>query len=159
MNLEIYIMKYKKEDFINGIRILGKEFVKNNRNKGILIINNRKTKFKEFITDLYYFKEDEVKIKMIITKRICKGNDMFKDCESLLDFSVYNGDEDFDISSENNENWSNESSFKSDDFFDELDIPLYQNIRKNPKNSEVVAKTEEFSKKSEISSIINKLNV
>ena len=38
-------MTYKNENNLNDFRILGEEFVRNNGNKGILIINNKKIKF------------------------------------------------------------------------------------------------------------------
>ena len=41
MDIDIYKMKYKFEKSINYL-ILGEEFVKNNKNKGKLIINNKK---------------------------------------------------------------------------------------------------------------------
>ena len=42
MDVEIYKMTYKKRK--NELVILGKEFVINNKNKGFLIINNKKNK-------------------------------------------------------------------------------------------------------------------
>ena len=42
MELEIYELKYKKVENNNNLRILGEDFVKNNRNKAKLIINNKK---------------------------------------------------------------------------------------------------------------------
>ena len=38
-----------KENQSDNIRLLGEDFVKNNKNKGKLIINNKKYKLKEFI--------------------------------------------------------------------------------------------------------------
>ena len=53
MEVERYKMIYTKNLstlFENDyIRILGNDFVKNNKNKGKLIINNKKYKLKEFI--------------------------------------------------------------------------------------------------------------
>ena len=42
MDFERYTVKYKTQKFSNNQRILGKEFVKNNRNKGILLIKHKK---------------------------------------------------------------------------------------------------------------------
>ena len=39
MEVELYKMIYKKENNITDLRILGEEFIKNNRNKGLLVIN------------------------------------------------------------------------------------------------------------------------
>ena len=42
MKEEIYKMRYKIEKNIDNLRILGEDFVKNNKNKGNLLINNKK---------------------------------------------------------------------------------------------------------------------
>ena len=47
--MEISKLIYKKEKNIYNIRILGETFVKNNRNKGKLIINNKKSRLKDII--------------------------------------------------------------------------------------------------------------
>ena len=47
MELEIYKMLYNRVN--NNLRILGNNFVKNNKNKGKLIVNNKKQKITEFI--------------------------------------------------------------------------------------------------------------
>ena len=51
----------EKENESNNIRILGNDFVKNNKNKGKLIINNKKNKLKEFINS-NKIKGDKIKI-------------------------------------------------------------------------------------------------
>ena len=53
----------------DNIRILGNDFVKNNKNKGKLIINNKKYKLKEFI-NIKEFKKDKIKIYMILSKEL-----------------------------------------------------------------------------------------
>ena len=58
------------EDIVNDyFRILGNDFVKNNENKGKLIINNKKYKLKEFI-NIKEFKKDKIKIYMILSKEL-----------------------------------------------------------------------------------------
>ena len=45
MEVEIYKMRYRKRNSnSNELIILGEEFVKNNKNKGYLIVNNKKKK-------------------------------------------------------------------------------------------------------------------
>ena len=67
MEIEIYQMTYKNENSLNDIRILGEEFVRNNGNKGILIINNKKMKFpKKGVISLKNIAKN--KIKMILKK-------------------------------------------------------------------------------------------
>ena len=64
---ELIIFKPKLYDEIesSNIRILGHNFVENNKNKNILIENNEKNELKEFITKRE-FKGGEIKIKMIL---------------------------------------------------------------------------------------------
>ena len=47
INMELYSMTYKLEKNQTNLRILGKEFVDNNRNKGFLIIDNKKMHLKK----------------------------------------------------------------------------------------------------------------
>ena len=47
--MEIYIMTYKIENDQKKLKLLGEEFVKNNKNKGKLIINNKKVSLKDKI--------------------------------------------------------------------------------------------------------------
>ena len=69
----IFSVWYKKEVEIKDeivsdkMRILGNDFVKKNKNKGKLIINNKKYKLKEFINDKE-IKDDRIKINMILSK-------------------------------------------------------------------------------------------
>ena len=80
MEVELYKMKYKIEKKINKLRILGEVFVKNNRNKGSLIINNKKNPLKDIII-IDYIKE--YKIQMILSKNIYNKSFMFKNCNFL----------------------------------------------------------------------------
>ena len=74
----IFSLKNKDmADFINNIyagkkdniRILGGTFVKNNRNKAKLMINNKKYSLKEFIK-VNEIKKDELKVYLIFHKNI-----------------------------------------------------------------------------------------
>ena len=46
MEAEIYKMRYNASKNTETLRILGETFVKNNKNKGKIIINNKKGKIK-----------------------------------------------------------------------------------------------------------------
>ena len=78
--MEIYKATYKTETNSGNLRILGEEFVKNNRNKIKLIINNKIVSVRDKI-----FVQNSTKIKIIIisTRSIKNKKCMFKDCESL----------------------------------------------------------------------------
>ena len=76
--------------FDNNIRILGNKFIKINRNKGKLIINNRKYSFREFMSvRYYYYYEYKLKIGLILNNHINNKSSMFEECESLIEFSSY----------------------------------------------------------------------
>ena len=77
-------MIYKIEDNKNNLRVLGKEFVKKNKNKGKLIINNKKFSLNEMISVKDITKN---KILMILYENISNKSFMFKDCYSLESFS------------------------------------------------------------------------
>ena len=80
MKAEIYKMTYKVGSNTKVIRLLGKEFIKNNRNKVKLIINNKKYKINNYISS------DDIeknKIKIILNKNICNISCMFKNCKLL----------------------------------------------------------------------------
>ena len=69
------------------LRILGEYFCRNNKNKGKIIINNKKYYLKEFI-EIKNMKEKRIKIKMVINKNLYDKSYMFKDCESLLELTI-----------------------------------------------------------------------
>jgi len=78
----IIIDIFNKND---NIRILGNDFVKNNKNKGKLIINNKKYKLKEFIKTKE-FKDDKIKINMILSKELSIISYLFDNCYKLKEF-------------------------------------------------------------------------
>ena len=96
-------MKNRKALNNKIIRVLGEEFIRNNRNKCKFIINNKKCNLIEFI-DTSNIKEDEIKIKLILKDDISNKSYMFEDCESLIKFSVNQSQKiNFEIISELNE--------------------------------------------------------
>ena len=89
MEMKRYPMKYKidkRRKNNNILNILGKNFVKNNINKGKLIIENKKYYLKEYI-ELNNFKKTELKIDILLNNDISHLNCMFRNCESLFKFS------------------------------------------------------------------------
>jgi len=89
MEKEIYRIIYKVDRNKEQIRILYTDFVKNNKNKGKLIIKNIKYNYKDFIK-INGIKSNNIKIKMIFSHDICNASYMFKNCSSLLEFKIYN---------------------------------------------------------------------
>ena len=86
MEVERYKMIYTKNLSIlfenDNIRILGNDFVKNNKNKGKLIINNKKNKLKEFI-NRNEIKGDKIKINIILNIEISNISHLFDNCYKL----------------------------------------------------------------------------
>ena len=71
-----YQMKYKideKREQKDILSILGKEFVRNNKNKGKLIIGNKKYYLNESI-QLNNNEKSELKIDILLSKDICYLN-------------------------------------------------------------------------------------
>ena len=99
MEMIRYQMKYKIDENLldNGIlNILGKVFVKNNRNKAKLIYRNKKYNLKDYFK-LYNFKKSELKIDILLSRDICNISYMFNKCESILKFSMKNNKKNYEI--------------------------------------------------------------
>ena len=87
-----FIEQKVKDKMLNdNIRILGHDFVKNNKNKAKLIINNKKYGLKDLV-NYKEFTNDKIKINMILSKDIFNISHMFKNCVKLLEISI---DDDF----------------------------------------------------------------
>ena len=93
MEVEIYKMTYKIKNDENILRILGQDFVKNNRNKGKIIINNKKFILKDIIL-VNNIKQK--KMKMLLNKNIYNKSFMFKECESLESFFILSNFDDLE---------------------------------------------------------------
>ena len=117
-NQHRFDIKFIKDKFWSDImfkrklRILGEYFCRNNKNKGKLIINNKKSEIKEFI-NIENINKEQIKIKMLLNNNLYNKSYMFKDCETLLKLEINNDEEyiedneNFDINNfelENNEN-------------------------------------------------------
>ena len=137
MKVERHKMTYKidNKEFKNKLRILGRDFVKNNSNKGKVIINNKKYKIDEFITNENN-KDNKIKIEIILNENIYNKSFMFKDCKSLLDFSNCDNYEFIDINIDNkyeildNENFLDNEENKNYNFYDNsnISIKFYQEL-------------------------------
>ena len=155
---------YELSSFINNrkslndkiIRVLGNEFIRNNRNKIKFIIKNKKSKLVEYI-DISNIKEDEIKIKLVLKDNISNKSFMFKDCESLIKLSIKTDrkinlekiselkeDKDIDIEFNNyylNNNQKNiDNIFYNCDFFDKD-----SSFSKTIENTEVSSKLSSFT--------------
>ena len=82
-------LKYKNNN--NNIRILGDEFVKNNKDNCYLIINNKEMMELQKDINIMYINDNSnlytFDIKLIKIKKITDMSYMFKDCSSLISVS------------------------------------------------------------------------
>ena len=79
--------KVRKEIISDNIRIIGHSFFENNINKVKLIINNKKIYLKELI-DMKNYKDNKIKINMIISDQLYNRSYMFENCVNLIEFSI-----------------------------------------------------------------------
>ena len=87
--------KFRNDEFFRDImdksklRIIGEYFCRNNKNKGKLIINNKKSEIKEFI-NIENINKEQIKIKMVLNNNLYNKSYMFKDCKTLLELKINN---------------------------------------------------------------------
>ena len=91
--MKVYKLIYSLENKNEKIKILDNSFIKTNKNKSILIINNKRCPLAN-ILDSKYMNTDTIKIKIELNNVANKCN-MFYDCNSLLSFSeiIYENDD------------------------------------------------------------------
>ena len=116
----------------SNIRILGHDFVNKNKNKNILIINNKKNKLKEFLTDRE-FKGDEIKIKMILIKELYHIAHMFENCSHLKEIHLYNNIT--NIPDEESQEFKESNDYSSDFYKDNNVHNIYDNCRNDDSES------------------------
>ena len=81
----IITIKYKIEKNTNEIKIFGKDFVNNNKDKCHIIYNDEDNILQEyFLIKNFNKKNDILEIKLQILKEIIDFSDMFDSCKSLL---------------------------------------------------------------------------
>ena len=83
MENEIYSLIYDIKTKNSSLRIIGEQFVRNNKNKGKIIFNNKKFPLRDLI-ELKNKINIKMKIKMILSRNCCNKNFMLKDCTSLI---------------------------------------------------------------------------
>ena len=83
MKEEKYIMYYEIKEKNNKLRILGEEFVKNNKNKGRIIYKNKIYPLQDLFL-LKNIKDEKLKIYMLLSKNCCNKSSMFNNCTSLV---------------------------------------------------------------------------
>jgi len=89
MEFEVYKMLYKIKNPETRLKILGKNFVKNNLFKGKLVINNKKQKIGECI-NINGIRNDKFKVKLLLKRKIYNKSYFFKDCSSIIELSTSN---------------------------------------------------------------------
>ena len=119
--MESFKMNYnlpKKDKIEKKIRIFGKKFVENNKNKCTTIIGNKKHRLNEHF-DLSDNKNENLKVIIMGYNFIYNKDYMFKDCKSLIEFSDYNYDTNLFLNEENT--LSNKiDKKKNDNFYGDL---------------------------------------
>ena len=86
--MEKYELTYKIKKDENYVRILGEKFFKRNIVNGHFIYNNKRHILKDKI-ETKNIKEDKFSIIMIFLNTINNKSSMFKDCDSLIKFSIF----------------------------------------------------------------------
>jgi len=123
-----------KEDVI---RILGKDFVKQNKNNCKIIYNNKKYKLKEFLNEIddnYNHNNKEIKLKIIGINNIIDFSDMFHGCFHLLSVSESKIENIQEYISQSNDIFNDNNSYsslldetKTKDTIEEIKIINYEN--------------------------------
>ena len=133
MELIKHIMIYNNKN--QKLRILGKYFCRNNRNKGNLIINNKKFYLQEFI-ETKNINQKKIKIKMILNKNIFHKSYMFKDCESLLELTINDNLDNMEFHENSEMNDSNFEKSEGDSKFEEIIDDNIWNEESNGSNND-----------------------
>ena len=139
--------------------------MKNNKNKGKLIINNKKYKLKEFINS-NEIKNDIIKINIILSKEISNISHLFDNCYKLKE--IFFCDDTRFIDDKGPHLLEEYNDYDNDIFFDFnenspdncSEHSLYKNIRTDDiysNYSEIITKTEEKYNNSTINYIIDKI--
>ena len=86
MEIEIYKMIYNLKNKVNKMKILGEYFIINNKNKGKLIINNKKIPLK---SEISINNINQNKIKMVLNKNAYNKSYIFKIVNPWNQFHKY----------------------------------------------------------------------
>ena len=113
---DIFTSECKKENEKNEIiKILGEKYVKNNKNKVKICINNKKYKLKSFL-NVQEIKSEKIKVIIIEYNEISNRSYMFSECNSL----IYISQQDNDIIQNKNED--NKYIEEKDDFTEDANL-------------------------------------
>ena len=159
--MERYELVYKIDKNKSHIRILGEDFYKRNKISGFYIFKNIGYKLREKL-EIKNIEESEIKIEIRFFMEIFNKSYMFKDCESLIKFSIptekikeqkspsiekYEDDVENLIDLYMEDNTANDNLFKNLENFDTLS------------GFSTIEKSYKYSEKSTIENVINKLKV
>ena len=86
MEVEKYLLKYESKKDEKEFRVLGKEFVITNKNRGKIIYNNKKISLRNSIS---IKKNKKLKIHLLLNKNVCNKAFMFKNCTLLSEIIYY----------------------------------------------------------------------
>jgi len=89
MEIEKYTMIYENKRNYDFMRILGEEFVRNNKNKGRMIYNNKKYSLKGLFR-LKDILDNKLKINILLYNDCCNRSFMFRDCLFLTGIKIEN---------------------------------------------------------------------
>ena len=117
INTIFFKLKYKNKEK-NKVKILGKEFIENNNDKGGIIYNNNcEIKLQEYFEDINN-KKDEIILYLYLDKNIEDISYFFNECDSLISVEYYQ------INQQLNENNSkiSDNNDTSNSFYNENNI-------------------------------------
>ena len=136
------------------LKIFGSEFVKNNKNKTKLIIDNKKHSIKEFLL-IREIKDGKLKVNLTLSKDLSNISYMFEYCRELLKLTIHNLRENNfeDNDSESAEFQRNDNLLE--DNINANDHPIYKICKTNETymNYSTISKKEEI-RISEISKLL-----
>ena len=145
-NKKIIKGEMEKEKKEAKLKILGHQFVKNNKNKCKLIIYNKKYSLNEFFI-IKENKYDNIKIGLILIKDLCNRSFIFENCKSLKSFFNYN---DIQIQNIDEKELEGNNVCEGDDTFLLYDDkngnahPIYKNSRDYEINYSTIKENEEI---------------
>ena len=153
VDLEGYNQELMEEIQNDNIRILGDYFVKNNKNKAKLILNNKKYKLKEFINSTE-IKDDKLKINIILNKELSNASHMFENCTKLIEFSAY--DNIINIDDEEYLTFEEDNLEYNEDIYEVIENDLYKNLKHDDiyQNISELTNREEKSNNNDNSTLI-----
>ena len=91
-NYIILELSYQPKEYNKGrVKIFGKQFIINSKDKCKLVYNNNELEIKEYFEDIdeNYNHKDFIKFKVILNKNNIDLSYMFYECESLISLNVY----------------------------------------------------------------------